>query len=168
VNSRTDSNISLTITLYVFIATAATYLIGKSTIFDSSTLPLFQIGLSKASGLLIFLSVFGYILNQLYEKCNNKVRISIPVFSTIAKHFDSFLLLSLFLINCIIFILILSDPILRKVIAYVVIIIFLNYIILNLYVGFTFIIVSVQILVLFSQKIREVLMKIYNFLDYHF
>jgi hypothetical protein len=146
VNSRTDNNFSLTITLYILLATAATYLMDISTYFNSSTLSGFRKALVIAYGISIVTLVFCYILKQLHEEYEVKLPdVKFPIFTHVIHYFDKILLIDLFLTNCLLFVLVFSI-ILPNTIVIAPIIIILNFIPNLFYLQCIVMVVSVQLL----------------------
>ena len=163
-SSKTDSNFSLTITLYILIATAASYLIGKSTLFNSSTLSMFQESLSISYGLSIVLLVFCYIFKQLHEEYEVKLPdTKFPIFTQVIHHFDQILLIDLFLTNCLLLVLVFPFPF--PIIFIIASMIILLNLIPNLfYIGFIAPVVTVQLFSAFVLCFISIIKKIYHFI----
>lgn len=163
-SARTDGNFSLTITLYILIATAATFLIGKSTFFNSSTLSMFQNVLSLSYGFSIVLLVFCYIFKQLHEEYEVKLpTVKFPVFTQVIHHFDQILLIDLFITNCLLLILVfpLRFPIIFAITS---VIVFLNLIPNIFYLGFVAPVVTIQLLEALALWFISIMKKICQFI----
>lgn len=165
--SRTDSNFSLTITLYILIATAATFLISKSTFFNSSTLSIFQNVLSLSYGFSIVLLVFCYIFKQLHEEYEVKLpTVKFPVFMQVINRFDRILLIDLFITNCLLLVLVVPFPS-PIIFAIASIVVFLNILPNIFYLGFIAPVVTIQLLgalvlwfIGIMKKVRQFIVKI--------